>query len=289
MFVTENFNDIPEYILDRIPKLKGQVVKFRVNGGYIDNANGGVVRFPYMKTVPATDVITGEDNEVYQIAHITSSNGSPEMIVFENAQAGHIIIRPNEGGRYSSSDILLYEYLMLCNYNESNPHRDTSKEAIFKEINDAKIAEEKIENKTNVIDAVKLIASMSDDQVELMAAQIGASEVGDTVSAVRFKLMEAAEKDYQQIIAVYNSLDDLGQYILDVKRAFDLEVIMLDRRSFEFKWKSTKLFIHDGDRNKTISENQSALARWFRDTVEGGSVHKTLLSAISSGGNASEG
>lgn len=280
MFKTDEFNNLPKNILARIPKLTGQTVKYRVNGGYIDKHNGGRIKFPFMKTVPPQDIITGDDNDIYQIAHITRNGGSPEMIVFENSAGGHIIITPDANGRYRPQDIVLHEYLSLCNYNGSNPHRDTSKEAIFEEVNDAKVAEGKVQSKLTSIELITRVATLSDDHITLVASKFGVLEPQDSTQALRLKLINAAEADYEQLNAVINQVEADGEHLVNVQRAIDKNLIMLDRRTFTWRWKSTKLDIREADRQKTTSDNVHSLARWMRDTEDGAAVYKTLLTAL---------
>jgi hypothetical protein len=280
MFQSEDFNQLPKSVLARIPKLEGQTVKFRVMGAYKDPHNGGVVRVPYIKTVPSTDLITGDNNEVYQIAHIARRGGAPEMILFESSSAGHIIIAPDENGRYRPSDIIMYEYLSLCNYNISNPNRDITKEGIFEEVNDAKTAEKKVESKLTSIDLMRRVAVLSDDQVRLVAAKLGASEPTDSVQSLRLKLMDAAEADHDQLVSVINQTEADGEQLIAVQKAMDMKVIHLDRRNFMWKWTATKMDIREGDRKKTEADNVISLARWLRDTQDGAQVYATIKTAI---------
>lgn len=280
MFKTEEFNNLPKAILERIPKLTGQTVKYRVNGGYIDKHNGGRLKFPFMKTVPPQDIITGDSNEIYQIAHITRNGGSPEMIVFENSAGGHIIISPDANGRYRAADIVMHEYLSLCNYNGSNPHRDSTKEAIFEEINDAKVAEGKVQSKLTSIDLIRRIATLSDDHVKLVASKFGVLEPQDSTQALRLKLIQAAEDDHDQLSAIINQVEADGEHLVNLQRAIDNNLIVLDRRTFTWKWKSTKLDIREADRQKSTSDNVHTLARWMRDTEDGSAVYKTLITTL---------
>jgi hypothetical protein len=233
-----------------------------------------------MKTVPSTDMIVGENNDVHQIAHITRRGGQPEMILFENSNAGHILISPDQSGKYRPADIIMYEYLMLCNYNANNPHRDTTKEIIFEEVNDAKAAEAKVESKLSSIELIRRVAVLSDDQVRLVSAKLGTSEPTDSVQSLRVKLMDAAESDFDQLNSIIQQVEADGEHLIAVQRAMDLQVIYLDRRNFVWKWKTTKLDIKEGDRQKTIADNVTSFARWLRDSDDGSKVYATILAAL---------
>lgn len=282
MFSTDQYNNLPEGILARIPKLTGQMVKFEVRGKYWDKANK-IWRYPHMTSVPKTDrIVDPETNEVYTIANIhnLSSSGEPIMPMIFFDHSGHIIIRPDENGRYSSSDILTYQYLMLCNYNETNPHRDSNAKVWFKQINDDAIALEKIGEKSQSADAIKMVATLSDDEVPLLAAQIGVGEVGDLTQVLRLKLITYAEKEPGKAQAGYEVISNLGSFVSDIEKATEGKIISLDRRSNSFKWTETKMEFFTATKGASPSAAVSQLARWFKTTQEGAAMYATLKKTL---------
>jgi hypothetical protein len=282
MFITEQYNNLPDSILSRIPKLTGQMVKFEVRGKYWDKANK-MWRYPHMTAVPKTDrIVDPENNEVYTIAnvHNISSSGEPIMPMIYFDHSGHIIIRPDENGRYSSSDILTYQYLMLCNYNESNPHRDSNTKVWFKQINDDAVALEKVEGKSQSADAIKMVAKLSDDEVPLLAAQLGVGEIGDLTQVLRYKLIEYAEKNPSNAQGGYEVISNLGAFVSDIEKALENKIISLDRRSNSFKWTETKMEFYTATKGASASAANSSLARWFKTTQEGAAMYATLKKAI---------
>ena len=282
MFITEQYNNLPDSILSRIPKLTGQMVKFEVRGKYWDKANK-MWRYPHMTAVPKTDrIVDPENNEVYTIAnvHNISSSGEPIMPMIYFDHSGHIIIRPDENGRYSSSDILTYQYLMLCNYNESNPFRDSNTKVWFKQINDDAVALEKVEGKSQSADAIKMVAKLSDDEVPLLAAQLGVGEIGDLTQVLRYKLIEYAEKNPSNAQGGYEVISNLGAFVSDIEKALENKIISLDRRSNSFKWTETKMEFYTATKGASASAANSSLARWFKTTQEGAAMYATLKKAI---------
>lgn len=284
MFVTERYNDIPKHILDRIPKLQGQTVKFVGKGKYYDK-NNNTWKFPYMMAIPKTDrIVDPEDNSVYTIAnvHNISSSGDEIMplITFDQSNAGHIIIRPDSNGRYSPSDILTYEYLMLCNYNESNPFRDKSAKAYFEEVNDAKVAEDKITARLNVAEIVKTVATLTDDEVLLLSTHLGIGEEGDALQIIRMKLLDFAEKDPTNTQNTIAKIGSYGKFVLDVKKAIDLKVISRDGRNNSFKWTDGKQEFFAADKGLTLHESIIQLAKWMSDTSDGSAVYTTIKKSI---------
>ena len=281
MFITEQYNDLPESILDRIPKLIGQHVKFVVRGKYWDKANK-MWRFPFMTAIPKTDrVVDRETNQVFTIANIhnISTSGEPVMPMIYFDQSGHIIIRPDENGRYSSSDILTYEYLMLCNYNGSNPHRDSNSKVWFEQVNDEKVATAKVEEKAFNADAIKLVAQAQDDEVTLLAAQLGIGEVGDLTQSLRLKLVEYAEKEAQKVQDAFSVISNLGGIVADIEKALEAKIIQVDRRNNLYKWTDTKQELFQAPKGLASSAN-AALARWFKTDQQGVSAYATLKKMV---------
>jgi hypothetical protein len=282
MFITDQYNNLPESILSRIPKLTGQMVKFEVRGKYWDKANN-MWRYPHLSAIPKTDrIVDRETNDVYTIAnvHNISSSGEPVMPMILFDHSGHIIIRPNENGQYSSSDILTYQYLMLCNYNESNPHRDSNTKPWFKQINDDAIALGKVEEKSQSADAVRMVAKINDDEVLLLAAQLGVGEVGDLTQVLRFKLVEYAEKNPVKAQAGHEIISNLGVYIEDIERGIDRKIIALDRRNNSYKWLETKAEFYAATKGISAGAANASLARWFKTTQEGTAAYGALKKAL---------
>lgn len=282
MFITDQYNNLSESILARIPKLTGQIVKFEVRGKYWDKANK-IWRYPMMTAIPKTDrIVDPQTNEVFTIAnvHNISSNGEPVMPMIYFDHSGHIIIRPDDNGRYSSSDILTYQYLMLCNYNESNPYRDSNTKVWFKQINDDAVALEKVEEKSQSADAIKMVAKLSDDEVPLLAAQIGVGEIGDMTQVLRFKLIEYAEKNPTKAQAGYEVISNLGAFVTDIEKAIENKIISLDRRSNAYKWTETKMEFFTAAKGASVSAANASLARWFKTTQEGAALYATLKKTI---------
>jgi hypothetical protein len=282
MFITEQYNNLPESILARAPKLTGQMVKFEVKGKYWDKANN-IWRYPHMTSIPKTDrIVDPETNEVYMIAnvHNISSSGEPVMPMIFFDHSGHIIIRPDDSGRYSSSDILTYQYLMLCNYNESNPHRDKNTKVWFRQINDDAVALGKVEEKSQTADAIKMVAKLTDEEVPLLAAQLGVGEVGDMTQVARLKLIEYAEKNPAKAQAGFEVISNLGIFVADIEKAVEGKIISLDRRSNAFKWTETKMEFYTATKGASVASANAQLARWFKTTQEGAALYSALKKAL---------
>lgn len=283
MFITDQYNQLPKEILDRIPKLNGQTVKFVVGGKYYDKANK-TYRFPYMTAIPKTDrIVDPKTNDVYPIAnvHNVSSAGEPVMPMVYFDHTGHIIIRPDENGNYSASDVLNYQYLMLCNYNGTNPHRDKSAKNYFEQVNDDAVAAVRVGEKSLTADAMKAVAQLKDDEVPLLAAQIGVGEIGDQTQVLRLKLVEHAEKEAQKVLSAIEVISNLGEYIAVIEKALEVKAIQLDRRNNTYKWAETKQEFYSAEKGLSQLGAISSLARWFKTTQEGASLFVVLKNSIS--------
>ena len=282
MFVTDQYNDLPKEVLDRIPKLTGQTVKFVVGGKYYDKANK-TYRFPYMTAIPKTDrIVDPKTNDVYPIAnvHNVSSSGEPIMPMVYFDHSGHIIIRPDENGRYPANDLLTYQYLMLCNYNGSNPHRDKSAKIYFEQVNDDAVAQTKVDAKSFSADAVKAVAQLKDDDVLLLAAQLGVGEAGDMTQVTRLKLVEYAEKEAQKVMSAIEVISNLGEYVSAIEKALEVKSIQLDKRNNSYKWAETKQEFYAAPKGISAEAANASLARWFKTTTEGASLFAVLKNTL---------
>jgi hypothetical protein len=137
MIKSENYNNLSE---DMIPTLgRNEVAVFRSVHNGVDPSGIGI--FPTY-FVPNKDVIWDEGKQKYvDIAFITQPTVKDKKeqlgtITFETSQKGTIVLRGT-----SPQDVLMYQYLKLCNYNVSNQNRNPDTFSIFEEVNEeAKIS-----------------------------------------------------------------------------------------------------------------------------------------------------
>jgi hypothetical protein len=118
---TVNYNNIPKdsALLKSIkPLKKGEIVSYRVAGSFDPTKPD---KF-FGKTIllPATDIVTDPvTGEIYDIAYITgyAAGGQPVFgeIWFQDFNGSMISL---SGG--NASEMKLYTYLELCNYNADN-------------------------------------------------------------------------------------------------------------------------------------------------------------------------
>jgi hypothetical protein len=279
-------NVLPDHIMARIKPLDGRVVKFKTKALQYDKISKKE-KPPYMVAVPSNDrIIDPKTNEIHKIGFVTNVDTAGNAVLdtpwFDSLNGGMIIIAPNPEGQYSANDILLYEYLSLCNFNESNPYRDTSQPARFEEINDDEIANKKVEKIGTSLDAGMEVIKLSDEDVAIVCSQLQVGEVQDSKGTLRLKLVNFAQAEPDKFAGAKMVLDEIGRFVIDINAALEKKVIGWDRRgntamkhlpSGEIFWKSDQKGLSD-------VENIQKIARWFKTDTEGAGVYVTIKSQL---------
>lgn len=141
----------------KMPALKpDESVVFRLLGLSIDES--GVPSFPSV-LVPPTDTIRDIDGKFKNIGFVKAPVPDGTRPVFgdiwfeKNTQC----VKTLSGAR--ADDQALFEYLTICNYNASNPNRDTSREAIFEKVD--QVGKELAASNKNKSDLAALQAAYS--------------------------------------------------------------------------------------------------------------------------------
>ena len=219
------------------PQLKRNEVKvFQYLGVKKDPQNPGKVIMPSIHMIPQIDRVYDKESDDYvDIASIASLGvgGKPQFntIQFTKKEKGLLAVRGSKTG-----DREIYQYLMLSNYNASNPDRDTSIVPLFKLVEPKKEASDSRKQRTMRRDAMNVAAELSASEVREFIAALNKDEKRD-ISILRDELEIMAEKDPQQFITL--SKDKNKSIQANCKKAIDKKVIRFDKASSTFLWVST--------------------------------------------------
>lgn len=232
MIKTKEYNNV-----QTPPQLKRNEVKvFQYLNVKNDKQNPGKVIMPSIHMIPQVDRVYDKDLDDYvDIASIASVGigGKPTFstIQFTKQEKGLMALRGNKTG-----DREIYQYLMLSNYNASNPDRDTSIVPLFKLVEPKKEAADNRKERTLRRDAMNVAAELSAAEVREFIASLNRDEKRD-ISILRDELEIMAEKNPKQFITL--SKDKNKSIQANCKAAIDKKIIKFDKASSSFIWIST--------------------------------------------------
>lgn len=245
--------------------------KFDINKTYVFTANRkpdpGMDTFT---TIPAVDeILDYKRDENWNI--VTDKDGEPvervlreiRYIPGENSIYKERQSKSSENKKLRSLRILgssmsvqgteltKLEYLMKCNYNESNPERLKDKKIIFKLWDQEKMAKEQNEKKGNKINALYRAMHMTEDELRLFlmlnksksASDIRKiTEMGE--EAMRYAVVEMAEKDPDAVLKPMNTVSDEYKHV--TIKAIHTGIIQWVETTNCLKWANGDVFCQGG-------------------------------------------
>lgn len=230
---TKMFNNIsPELLAPTLLK-KGEQAIYKIVGIQPDPMNPGKWSMPAAKNVPPTDQIWDETKQEYiDIAAVKTfdqeGNHTFHDIFFYGNQGGHIILRAG-----NAVDQELHSYLMICNYNGSNPNRDTTKEIYFELVDEKakSIAESKVRNLKR--EALNASADLSPEEVKTYTAARGQDDTRP-VEVLRNELENLADVDPKAFLDLIENKQAIMKATLN--RAVKKGVIVFDEQQSKYSW-----------------------------------------------------
>lgn len=189
---------------------------------------------PFMSGIPSTDRIMenleGGESRVVDIAYIDSfgPGGVPSFgqITFMKANAGCIVLNASK-----PNDVKMYDYMERCNFNESNPDRDTSRPAIFRRVDKAADLQVKRSKRKELRDALNIVETLG--ALELRRLAIGLNISGIDDDDIRASVEDFAEKDPMKLLAMLENKDtEIMRRAEDAKKA---KIISVDNQARHIK------------------------------------------------------
>lgn len=190
---------------------------------------------PTTETIPAIDEIIFQDEDGklrkrvirYLIGDPTIY---PDTTVDElKKNPGSRIVFQNGVLPVSSFELNQLEYLRKSNYNLSNPLRDKTKVALFRENIKGEDALKYVDISESKVDAQHKIHKMSGIEIELLAYAIGSfSNVSKTLTIdLKRDLLIMAEKNHQLINKLTENFDETKKRAL-VNKAFEVGKLIIN-------------------------------------------------------------
>lgn len=230
---TKMYNAVSPALLKQTMLKPGEQAVYRVEGIVQDPMNPGKWAIPAAKNVPPIDQIWDEEKQEYvDIAAVRNVDAEGvhmfHEIWFQGQQAGHLILR---GG--SAIDQEIHSYLSLCNYNGSNPNRDTSKEIYFTLVDEQAKSEKERKVRNLKREALNVSADLTAEDVRNYIAAMGADD-SRPLEVLRNELETMADNDPKGFLELVANKQAVMKATLN--RALKKGVIKFDEEQAKFSW-----------------------------------------------------
>jgi hypothetical protein len=253
-----NYNKLPKTFKGPEKLKPGQTITYKLHEDYKrivpqDKYNGQKIeRWPEMLKIPAVDLVrinyTDEKGEpasdFFDIGLIQRLEGKDGVFLpvakpwwtHPNMSGGEITLT---GGIIEDEE--RYLYAELCNYNGSNPNRDTSKPIYFYRVDREADAEKKVRLVDLELECLIFIKNLTPKEIKKLAASFQLNE-NEPVLILRDKLNDFARKDPQRFNNLATSKD--VEVRATIHRAHTKEVIRYAPQQHKIVW---------GSNNSTIA------------------------------------
>lgn len=230
---TKFYNNVSDSLLKPTKLKPGQQVVYKVEGITPDPMNPGKWAIPAAKNVPPIDQIWDEEKQEYvDIAAVRSfdaeGNHTFHEIWFFGNQVGLMILR---GGNAIDQEI--HSYLSLCNYNGSNPNRDTTKEVYFTLVDEQAKSESERKVRNLKREALNVSADLTAEDVRNYIAALGQDDT-KPLEVLRNDLEKMADNDPKSFLELVSNKQAVMKATLN--RALKKNVIKFEEEQSRFTW-----------------------------------------------------
>jgi DNA-dependent RNA polymerase auxiliary subunit epsilon len=219
-----------------IKKLKpNERATYRVLNVRPDLDNPGKLLMPSALQIPSTDIIfdKGKDDFV-PIAAIerTDLEGNPVYIniVFNSTNLGYLFLNGSNAVHQK-----IYQFIEVCNYNESNPDRNPEFEAFFARVDAVKEAKNERNLRKLIVKAVNLALDLDDIKAREVALALGID--AESNEELRNELEDYAGDYPEEFLEVVERASLANETAL--KDAVKKNIIKNDVNASCFKWVET--------------------------------------------------
>lgn len=222
---------------------------YRVLNVREDPDNYGKFLVPAALQIPSTDTVYDKEKDDYvPIAFIekVKIDGAAIFgdIVFTGQNMGYLFLNGN-----NASHQKIYQYIELCNFNASNPDRDSSAEALFERIDSKKEAVNERAIRKLIVKAVNLALELDDKKAIEVAAALGIE--ADSIEETRNALEDYAGENPEEFLEVAERASIETEKLL--KDAVKKNIIVNNVNASRFEWAETKKVIHEY--KKSVGKN----------------------------------
>lgn len=262
----------------------GQMVQFRLLSGVL---NPDLEERRKKETLWAQSVcIVGADRirdpfsgKLVDIAVVKSidkeGNVLPEKLYVPARDTnGFIII---VGGNVSQEKF--YEFLLVCNENESNPHRDKNIQAKFKLIDAAKESKEKNKHLDTLTEMLQLVKDFSKAEKQEVASAYGWDRNSDE-EVITLRLREIVVKDPEGFKKIVGNKIDLSLKSI-LNEALSEDIITYAPLENKYTFTKTNEVICTLVRSES-TESIDQLLEWVKTSPQGKAVQNNIKKLLKS-------
>jgi predicted XRE-type DNA-binding protein len=208
---------------------------YRVNNVRPDPDNYGKFLMPSALQIPSTDVIYDKGKKDFvTIAAIerTDNDGNAVFlnIVFTASNFGYLFLDGKNAVHQK-----IYQFLELCNYNDSNPNKNGEAEVHFHRVDTKKEAIQERSVRKLIVKAVNLAIEMEEKKAKEVAMALGID--AESMEEVRNLLEDYAEDNPSEFLEVAERATVEIESLL--KEAIKKGIILNNLNSQVFEWAET--------------------------------------------------
>lgn len=276
------------------------------NNVRVSNANIGTAEKPvYMDRsaafwIPKRDKIKLTEDLVWDGKTLAKKGELTEIRHIKDCQSAYVLIQKILGEEPTDKDYIrvdninstgtfrneglqvgLFEYLKICNYNNSNPNKLKKKTSWFKEMDTEKDAIAYVENEVERYEAMNLVWSLynkhskvyNEEKISYYAALL---KIGAATPSEKFvALQKMAQTDPKKMMHVIDS--SKGDILAVIDRAFKANILVLGE--FAVENSITKLPVITSEKKMTMGLAEERLMVYF-STEEGKIQFENINKAI---------
>jgi DNA-dependent RNA polymerase auxiliary subunit epsilon len=230
-----------------VRKLKpNERATYRVLNVRPDPDNVGRFLMPAALQIPSTDIIFDKGKEDFvPIAAIerTDLDGNPVFIniVFTASNAGYLFLNGSNAVHQK-----IYQYIEICNFNESNPDRSEDFETFFYRVDAQKEAKTERNLRKLIVKAVNLALDLDDVKAREVALALGID--AESTEELRNELEDYAGDNPEEFLEVVERASLANETAL--KDAVKKNIIKNDVNASCFKWVETGKVIYSYTKGK---------------------------------------
>jgi len=228
-----DFNQFSESL---VRKLKpDERASYRVLNVRADPDNAGRWLVPAALQIPSTDIIYDKKKgEFVNIAAIERQdlNGAPEFanIVFSSVNLGYLFLNGSNALHQK-----IYQFIELCNFNQSNKDRNQEAEAFFYRVDNKKDAMEERTLRKLIVKAVNIALELDDAKAKEAAMAVGID--AESIEEIRNLLEDFAEESPEEFLEIIERASLANESML--KDAVKAGFIKNNLNAQAFEWTDT--------------------------------------------------
>lgn len=224
--------------------------RFRAIGGHenldLETKGKTPIHWPQIITIPGTDrIVDTVDGRKQQVAigHVQTVDTQTDKPIFSSIK---IHAAQSDGYLYlyadDVEDMLKFDYLMISNYNESNPYRNKSIAPMFTFIDEKALKNKRVETTDTLMRAIQLLHDMNAVDTRNMAIIYGIDKDQDPsdVRADLFEKINATPSGAQAFIDVVGNKD--LKVRVNLKEALSQSLITYNTEENSLAWPDGSTF-----------------------------------------------